>query len=375
MRAREVVVVGGGIIGCSAATLLAEGGAAVTLVEATALAAGASGRNSGSIQHPFDAVLGALHLRSLTLYRGLEQTDAFGLPAEPAGILLLTRDLDDATRRAAELHVEFPDLEAVALDAVSVSDQEPTLSPGWAAVHIHSGYPTRPEAATRAWGARAERAGVDIRVGSGARPVVEAGRVMGVALMEGTRLAADAVLLAAGPWSPELLPRDGWRPAITRTWGVTVQVRPPAVPSHILEEGTVHTINTASGMTAADDEIPSIFSLMPAADVATIGSTFVVSEPDPEVVAPLLLERAGAFVPGIGSAELIGFRVCGRPQSADGYPFIGPVPGIEGLTICAGHGPWGLSTGPASAELAVASMISGAPVPNQLRADREVRPN
>lgn len=375
MRAREVVVVGGGIIGCSAATLLAEGGAAVTLIEATALANGASGRNSGSIQHPFDAILGALHLRSLTLYRGLEQTDAFGLPADPAGILLLTRDLDDAARRAAELHDDFPDLEAVALDALAVSDEEPTLSPGWAAVRIHSGYPTRPDAATRAWGARAERAGVDIRVGTGVRPLVEAGRVSGVELTDGTRLATDAVLLAAGPWSPELLPPDGWQPAITRTWGVTVQVRPAVVPSHILEEGTVHTINTASGMTALDDEIPSIFSLMPASDLATIGSTFVVSEPDPEIVAPLLLERAGAFVPGIGSAELVGFRVCGRPQSADGYPFIGPVPGIAGLTICAGHGPWGISTGPASAELAVASMTSGAPIPNQLRADRGVRPN
>ena len=374
MRGREVVVIGGGIIGCSAATLLAEGGARVTLVESTALANGASGRNSGSIQHPFDPVLGALHIRSLTLYRDLEQTDAFGLSAEPAGILLLTRDLDDAAQRAADLQDEFSDLGAVALDPQAVSQLEPTIAPGWAAVLVHSGYPTRPDGATRAWAARAARAGVDIRVGAGARPVMEAGRIGGVDMTDGTHLAADAVLLAAGPWVPDLLPSDGWRPAITRTWGVTVQVQPAAVPSHILEEGTVHTINVAGGMAVAGSDVPSIFSLMPAASLATIGSTFVATEPDPALVAPLLLERAAAFVPGIASAELIGFRVCGRPQSADGYPFIGPVPGVEGLTICAGHGPWGISTGPASAELAVASMVSGTPVPNQLRADREVRP-
>jgi len=374
MRTSEVVVIGGGIIGCSAATFLAEGGARVTLIEASDLAAGASGRNSGSIQHPFDPVLAPLHARSLALYRDLDQTDGFGLPAEPAGILLLTRDFEDATRRAAELRGEFPELAAVALEAEAVSAREPTLAPGWHAVRVETGYPTRPDAATRTWAARAGRAGVDIRTGIGARPVVADGRVEGVELADGSRLGADAVLLAAGPWSPDLLPVDGWRPAISRTWGVTVQVRPTATPHHILEEGTVHTINVAGGMSADAEVAPSLFSLMPAAGLATIGSTFLGAEPDPATLAPLLLQRAADFVPGIDAAELVGRRVCARPQSADGHPFIGPVPGVEGLTICAGHGPWGISTGPASAELAVHSMTRGSAIPEALRANREVSP-
>ncbi|HEX6655367.1 MAG TPA: FAD-dependent oxidoreductase, partial [Candidatus Limnocylindria bacterium] len=43
----DLLIVGGGIIGCSAAAFAAERGASVVLLEATEIGAGASGRNSG----------------------------------------------------------------------------------------------------------------------------------------------------------------------------------------------------------------------------------------------------------------------------------------------------------------------------------------
>jgi glycine/D-amino acid oxidase-like deaminating enzyme len=48
-------VIGGGIVGCALAAFLAEGGASVVLYERDEIAAAASGRNSGVLQHPFDA--------------------------------------------------------------------------------------------------------------------------------------------------------------------------------------------------------------------------------------------------------------------------------------------------------------------------------
>ena len=56
----DVVVIGGGIVGTAAAAFLADAGATVTLVEREGLASGASGANSGIVQHPFDPVLAAL---------------------------------------------------------------------------------------------------------------------------------------------------------------------------------------------------------------------------------------------------------------------------------------------------------------------------
>jgi glycine/D-amino acid oxidase-like deaminating enzyme len=67
----DVAVIGGGIVGTAAAAFLAEGGARVTLYEREALAAGASGRNSGVVQHPFDPVLVPLYLETVELYRRL----------------------------------------------------------------------------------------------------------------------------------------------------------------------------------------------------------------------------------------------------------------------------------------------------------------
>ena len=68
----DVAIIGGGIVGCAAAAFLAEAGAKVELYERDEVGAAASGRNSGSVQHPFDPVLTELHVETLEHYRGLE---------------------------------------------------------------------------------------------------------------------------------------------------------------------------------------------------------------------------------------------------------------------------------------------------------------
>jgi glycine/D-amino acid oxidase-like deaminating enzyme len=71
-------------------------------------------------------------------------------------------------------------------------------------------------------------------------------------------------------------------------------------------------------------------------------------------------------------AEIVGRRMCARPQSVDGRPFIGPVAGVDGLFVCAGHGPWGISTGPASAAIAARAILDGTRPRPELDAARAV---
>ncbi|HEX2140882.1 MAG TPA: FAD-dependent oxidoreductase, partial [Candidatus Limnocylindria bacterium] len=265
---------------------------------------------------------------------------------------LLTHEPEAARTLVARLGSQVPDLRPRFLDPDELAAAEPCLAPGYAACRLETGYPVPPRSATAAWAELAERRGAAVHVGRRAVPLIEKGRATGVRLDDGTTDEAGAVLLAAGPWSAEAL---GGRLPIRRTWGVTVQVRLGAsAPRHVVEEDQVDAVNrpvaaeAAAGAAAAagDADPPSLFSIASAGGLSTLGSTFLPAEPDAARVAPLLIRRGSRFLPALADAEVVEVRLCARPQSADGRPFIGPVEGIEGLHLCAGHGPWGISTGP-----------------------------
>ena len=216
--------------------------------------------------------------------------------------------------------------------------------------------------------------------------------MVGVRLADGTAVGAGAVLIAAGPWSPALVdPSGGWRP-IRPLWGVVVEVGLPDPPGHVLEEaemdaalgelaagpatsrdGAATEGDFGDGPDAAGDR-PD-FSLITAGGRTSLGSTFVEAEPDAAAWVPRLVAHGRRFVPGLGTAPLGPVRSCARPLALDGRPLLGALPGIAGAFIAAGHGPWGISTGPASARL-VADAILGRPVtiPDELDAGRFGRP-
>jgi glycine/D-amino acid oxidase-like deaminating enzyme len=349
-RAPDVIVIGGGIVGVSTAAHLAERGRTVTLVERTAIAAGASGRNSGVVQHPFDPVLVELHRETIDLYRAL---DGFPMPAEPAGLLSVTHDVDGARRLAATTTASHPHLRPRFVDPDEMRSLEPSLAVGVAACRLDIGYPVGPAAATHAYAARAERAGVEVRVGTEAALWRADGRVDGV-VVDGDRLPAADVVVAAGPWTPAVVDPSGrWRPIVPR-WGVVVPVALETPPRHVLEEAE---ISIEPGAREEDDE-GHAFSLVTADGVSSLGSTFLPTEPDPVATVPSLVRRGSRFVPAIADTPLGAARSCARPLSLDGRPLVGGVPGTDGLWVAAGHGPWGISTGPASGRL-VAELVLG----------------
>jgi glycine/D-amino acid oxidase-like deaminating enzyme len=347
----DVAIVGGGIVGCAAAALLAERGARVELFERDVLAAGASGRNSGSVQHPFDPVLAVLHRETVELYREL---DGFELPERPNGILMLAREPEAAFGDVpAELEPAYLD---------DAREAEPALAPGLRGCRLETGYPVRPAAATLAFAERARRAGAVLHVGAEARPWMEDGRARGVEA-GGERHAADAVLVAAGPWTPALAEPEGRAP-IAPLWGAVVEVELPDPPRHALEEVGVEGLAVAPG--------DSLFSIVTADGVSTVGSTFLPDEPDAAALARGLVRAGAEFLPALAGARPGRSRACARPQSVDGLPFVGER--SEGLWVAAGHGPWGISSGPATARLVVDAILDRAPVPAELSAIRSAWP-
>lgn len=270
-----------------------------------------------------------------------------------------------------------PALAATYLDPDEVAAAEPSLVPGFAACRLETGYPIPPASATAAYERLAVGRGARVHVGLGATPWIEAGAIRGVKLADGSHVPAGAVLVAAGPWAPLLVdPAGTWQP-IRRTWGVTVQLDlGSAAPSHVIEEDAVDAVNrpVAAEARAVSSEPgaapPTLFTVAAAGGVSTLGSTFLPAEPDAAAIARLLIERGARNLPAIATAPVREIRLCARPQSNDGRPFIGAVGGVAGLFVCAGHGPWGISTGPGSAALAVSAILDGAPLPPKLAADR-----
>ena len=345
----DVCVIGGGIIGASAACFLAEAGASVVLIERSRLAAAASGRNSGSVQHPFDPPLARLHARTVYLYRELATGDPeFELPPEPTGVLLVSHREDALERAAVGIARRAPELKPRLLPPIEARQLEPALAAGLAGCLLETGYPVAPASATLAFARRAERAGARIITGRAAMPMLDADRVVGVRLSSGVELACGQVLVAAGPWTPPLVPGWASEPPIRAVWGVVVSVRIQSPPRRSLEE---------LGIDEPGAIVPMLFSLITTSGLSSVGSTFLDHEPDAPALAPVVLERAAGFVPSLRDAQSDGIRACARPVSFDGRPMVGPLPAVEGLFICAGHGPWGISAGPASAEMVSHEML------------------
>lgn len=360
----DVAIVGAGIIGAAAAASLAAEGATVAVFEGEAVAAGASGRNLGTVLHPLDAALAPLLDPSLTAYRKLAAAlpSRFGLPTEPVGLLMLDRDRASVKARADEVLARFPELRSQVVDASAL---ESALAPDLHGCLLHTAYPAEPASATAAFAELAQRAGARFEIGAEAAVTVTNGRATGVTV-GGETVTAGKVLVAAGHKTPAVVdPSGSWKP-ISPLWGVTVQVEidGPA-PMLALSELFPDDEEAAAAMFNLTTSRASDGTL-----VTALGATFSPHEPDPQAFVSAILRRGSRFVPALADARVKAVRCCARPVSRDGAPLLGPIPGVKGLHVASGHGAWGISLGPASAEIAVEALLGRAEVPAAYAAAR-----
>jgi glycine/D-amino acid oxidase-like deaminating enzyme len=147
-------------------------------------------------------------------------------------------------------------------------------------------------------------------------------------------------------------------------WGVVVETLLADPPGHVIEEAAMDValgtgeVAVAAGASPEDPASTPETSLVTAAGATAVGSTFLEVEPDPPAWTERILARAATFVPSVADAPIRETRACARPLAADGRPLVGRIPWIDGLYVCSGHGPWGITTGPASARQ-VADLVLG----------------
>ncbi len=328
-RASDVIVVGGGVIGCSIAYHLAKLGVKVTLLERDGLGSQASSAASGVLTtspgaHPYSR----LGRESLALFHQLapELQEAGGVDIElvECGELALALSEDEAIElRSYARRFNQMGGDARWLDQKELHELEPELNPSIpGAMFSPETCRVNNQRLSEAFARAAIRLGADVRQGAGVTGLLREGqRVTGVRL-HGSELRADHVVIAAGPWS-----------SLIAEWiGVDLPVRPVKGQNLNLQPARIAIRTVIHG---------SWTILVPRNDGSVVaGATLEDAGFDSRVTAggvQAILSIATALVPMLQTAT-INWTVAGlRPGSPDDMPIIGPVPGWEGLSVASGH--------------------------------------
>ena len=360
--AHEVVVIGGGIVASSAAYRLARAGARVTLVDRAdaghATAAGAGIISPGTSARSGGPVF-ALAAASVAFYPELlAQLAADGELATGfetvGGLFIALNDqeserLPAVMRQAVERAATTSGIgEVTPVDARQARELFPALAEIAAGFHVAGAARVNGRLIRQALQQAAVKRGTRLLLGD-ARPLRQAKRVVGVEV-DGERIPADVIVLAAGAW--------------TRALGEMLGLSIPVFP----QRGQILHLD----MPAADTSHWPI--------VMGFHSHYLLTFPEHRVVAGATRESEAGYdyrmtaggvrealsealrvAPGLAPATLAEVRVGFRPASPDQLPILGRAPGLENVFVATGHGANGLQLGPYSGA-AVADLVLGAPV-------------
>jgi glycine/D-amino acid oxidase-like deaminating enzyme len=200
-----VVIVGGGVIGTSAAFHLAEAGVGVVLVERAELASGSTSRAAGGIRAQFsDALNVEIAQRSLAAFRDFARRPGWEIDFKQVGYLfVLSRAADVALfERHVALQNEYgvPSrmlTEAQARALCPLLDGNDILAGAFSPDDGH----VTPEAVVQGYAFAARSLGAEIRVGCEAVDIRTAGGEVAEVVTNRGSIRTRVVICAAGAWS------------------------------------------------------------------------------------------------------------------------------------------------------------------------------
>jgi glycine/D-amino acid oxidase-like deaminating enzyme len=370
----DLVVVGGGIIGCAVVQHLAQllpPSTRIVLLDRGPIAGGTSGSCMGHLMvTPDDAQEYAFTAHSVRLWAELQEQEG-GFDYNPTGALYLA-DGDADVELFAVLQQQFAAQgdRADILDRAQLRDVEPGLADDLPGALFYRGdgvvLPMLACGAMLRVAARANR-NLAVRPGCAVTGIVRDGdRIVGVDTAVG-RIATPLVVAAAGVWSAEVGRMAGIAdvPIVPRAGNLAItghHVSP--IRTQLLEIAYIRFAHGAAKVdpTRTDDPGGHAVNLQPQTNGGClIGSTRQFRGMDRTLNRELLhrsLLRATRYAPALGRAPIVRTWVGLRPFALDKHPLIGPWPGVRGLWFAAGHEGLGISLAPITGRL-LAQQIAG----------------
>ena len=334
----RVIVIGAGIVGASTAYHLSRQGAEVTLVDrgadgqATAAGAGIVCPWLSRTEDPDWyrlAVAGAGYYPELIALLAADGIADTGYRTVGAMSLADTdADLAQIADRARARRISAPEVgEITVLAAGEPAGLFPPLAAHWSAVHVSGAARVDGRQVRDALLAAGHAHGV--RRLTGSATVAVAGNGSWQAAIDGEPAAGDAVVVAAGAWTPEIVPDVPVEPQR----GQIVHLRLPGAETDrwpVVLPPSSHYLLAFEG------------SRVVVGATRETGSGF-----DHRVTAAGLrevLDQAISVAPGLADATVVETRIGFRPFSAT--PLIGPIATGSPVIVATGLGATGLTMGP-----------------------------
>jgi glycine/D-amino acid oxidase-like deaminating enzyme len=356
VSAADVAVVGAGIAGSAVARELAVRGVGVVLIDRAGVSEGTTGRGEGNVLASDKDAGPELDLtrHGLRVYDELEARLGQEARIRRKGALIVHPEAATWASEPARLQrLRAAGVSGELLDADAVRAAEPALD---GALLGASWFPADlqcdPARIARALVQEAVAAGAELRLGCTVGSIaVERGRVTGVATPEGF-LTADAVVLAAGPWSASLAQGAGLPLPLEPRKGQLVRLRAPRpdLIRHKVVDGS-YLGSVLSG--DAGLQVSTVVETTWEGDVL-VGSSRERRGFDLSVdraVSEAMLARAARLF-GVLAALEVGDAWSGlRPWLPDHRPAIGPSSAVAGLWLATGHEGAGVALGPVTGVL------------------------
>jgi D-amino-acid dehydrogenase len=260
--------------------------------------------------------------------------------------VFLTHARFEQGRREAELLREYG-YTANEISQEQLREEEPAFLPHvLGGVHYPESRFAQPQRVLSELADRAAKRGAVIRTGANVkRLLVESGRAVGAELETGEQVRGDGVVLAAGIWSSPLARAIGVTIPMQAGKGYHVELTPPSpciTKTCVLAE-TYIAMNPTGG----------VLRLAGTVEFSGINHRIVQKRLD------MLRFGAAKYLHGIDEQQIVG-TWCGlRPCTADGLPAIGWSPQVADLFIATGHAMMGFALGPVTGRFAAEAILDG----------------